>query len=34
MTIDSKTWGYARNSQLGDYKSIEYLLTTLAETVR
>jgi alpha-L-fucosidase len=33
LTIDSRTWGFARNGDIADYLSIDQLLSQLASTV-
>nr|XP_045587145.1 plasma alpha-L-fucosidase-like [Procambarus clarkii] len=33
MTLDWASWGYRRNAGYYDYVPIDYLITTLAETI-
>lgn len=33
MTIDKKSWGFRRNAELSDYKSVRELIQDLVTTV-
>lgn len=34
MTVDKKSWGYRRHADIGDYLTIEELISKLVRTVR